>query len=173
MKKTVIPVCLAVVLISASMAMAQPGWSHHGKGRFHDRDRGANIENLRFLKMLEVLDMSDEQSEVFIPIFHQFRRELRDLRYQRRAILDTLAYFLEQESAEQELDRVFNLLHENLNRIQIRTQDFFQECKNILSPYQLGRLLMFHERFEKEVLESLREFRRKGPGTPAYEDDGN
>ncbi len=159
-------------LALAGTVGSQPFPTHDGRGPHPERLPGANIENLRLLKMLEVLDMDEEQSQKFIPVFHQFRSDLRDLRHERKMMLDSLASLIEQDNAEDQLLVIFEVLRENLDRIEVRSEKFFADCRQILTPHQLGRLLLFQERFEKEVLEKLREFRRRGPRAPVIEGDG-
>jgi hypothetical protein len=141
----------------------------HGKGPHGRNNLGANIEGLRFLKLLEVLDMTEEQSEEFVPLFHRFRKDIRELQRERKTAFDTLVYYLHQPNAEEKLKTCFIAIRGNLEKLDACMEEFFDKCNDILTAYQLGRLLLFHERFEREVLESLREFRRRGTPHPLFE----
>lgn len=171
MRKTfrIFGLSLTLLVLTSLIAAQQNVPCSHGKGQ-HGRDNlGANIEGLRFLKLLEVLDMTEEQSENFIPLFHSFRKDIKELQRERKTVFDTLVYYLHQPDADEKLIVCFAAIRENLEKLDARMHKFFDDCSGILTAYQLGRLLLFHERFEREVLESLREFRRCGTPRPPFE----
>ena len=45
--------------------------------------------------------------------------------------------------------------------------EFLTEARRILTPEQFGKLVVFHKRFESEILERLGRFREERMGDPA------
>jgi Spy/CpxP family protein refolding chaperone len=119
----------------------------------------ANFENLRLLKLLEVLDLADEQSEKFLPLFNKFRKESKELHQQRKELIDGLMGLIHEEGDEHQIRSSIDKLKQNGNEIRAHREKFSTDCETILSIYQTARLIVFQERFEREILESLREFR--------------
>jgi Spy/CpxP family protein refolding chaperone len=137
------------------------GGKHGFKGNHAEwKEMAANIENLRLLKMLEAVDLSEDQSAKFVPLFHTFRRDLKSLREERDEIINNLQQLLhngaEDNLIRQELDKI----KDNQKRFNARMTVFFEDCEEILTVPQLARLTIFHERFERDMLKSVREFRR-------------
>lgn len=142
---------------------ARDHFRQQGRHRF-----GKHIEQFRVLKLLELLDLREDQELGFITIFHKMRRERRILHQRKMALVDELGKGLpEQTIADDEINRLIaeiSELSEQENRVM---QGFLREAKKTLSPSQLGRLVVFHERFEFELLEAIRAFReRQPPGDP-------
>lgn len=121
---------------------------------------GANIEYLRVLKLLEAVDLSKEQSDRFLPLFHAFRQDAKSLHEQRQQLIDTLRLQVNREDTDTEIKATMERLAKNRLDADLRLAQFLSDCGPILTIRQQARLLIFQERFEREVLESLREFRQ-------------
>jgi len=134
---------------------------HHG--RFGDKMM-ANIENLRMMKLLETVDLSEEQSEKFIPLFYDFRKDVKALIDNRNDLVDSIKAMVVDSVPGYQIKEKLAELKENRARFNDRQNEFISDCEKILTIPQLARLVIFQERFEREMLESLREFRRHGGG---------
>lgn len=165
---------LALLLIIAAPVLAQippPPLGHHRGG---PRDSGGpgmerGFENLRLLKLLEAVDLSEAQSEKFVPLFHAFRRDMRQLKHQRRDLVRALRNLTADEASENELGEAIGKLRENQAAATSRQEKFLDQCTKMLTPRQMARLVVFQEEFEQKVLESLREFRNRPAPTPESE----
>jgi len=163
------------IMITVAMALAittplaaqsdsgrPPGCPPDGHMPRHGK-MAANFENLRLLKLLETVDLSDEQSEQFIPIFHAFRRDMKELLERRRELIGRLAEQVTADASDEKLHQSIEQLIDVKAKIGSLRDAFVDDCRAILSTTQLARLVIFQERFERDILESLREFRRHGP----------
>lgn len=124
----------------------------------------ASYENLRLLKLLDAVNLTDTQAEKFIPLFHAFRKDLRKLRAERNDLMNQLGDEADSLNREDQIRTLLNRLDENQKAIGAREQLFESDCRRLLTLPQVARMIVFTDRFEREVLESLREFRnRRGP----------
>ena len=121
-----------------------------------------NMENLRLFKLLEAIDLTEEQSTQFMPIFHSFRKDAKKLHDDRRELVESLRSFLNTGGSDEQIKSELAKLKQNRLQIDARQDEFFVECEKVLTTPQLARLVIFEERFEREALETLREFRRPG-----------
>jgi hypothetical protein len=158
----IIMVMLAAALSAQPDTGWRPGWSQHGQSPHHKK-MAANLENLRLLKLLETVELSEEQSERFIPLFHGYRSDMKELFEQRRELIHRLAELVKGDASDREMEEGIDHLIDLKAKMESRQEKFIDECGTVLSTKQLARLVIFQERFEREVLESLREFRRHGP----------
>lgn len=122
-----------------------------------------HLEQFRILKLLEFLDIQPDQETEFITLFRDMRRQQRDFDLQRRDLLDTLATRLDSDtSAEPEI----LALVDKVTQLQYRQQEaktrFMDRARQLLTPRQLGRAVVFQERFELQLLEKLRGFHQRG-----------
>jgi Spy/CpxP family protein refolding chaperone len=158
-------------------AMAQPHGCDmkKGRGNHHPHDWGdmaANLENLRILKMLETIDLSEEQSAQFLPLFHEFRRDTREIHQKRDEVVERIRDMLSREVSDNEIKSELEKLRSNAREFAARLEKFFNDCEGVLTTRQMARLMIFHERFERDMLKSLREFRRHGRQDTPVEDSG-
>jgi Spy/CpxP family protein refolding chaperone len=129
----------------------------HGNGMGGKR---AAMENLRFLKLLEALDLNEEQSQQFVPLFHGYRKATRELHKERWEIFGRLEELIKQENVDDDILRTLDELRENDKKMEQRHEQFFTDCSAFFTVPQLARMAIFHERFERDILKRLRDFHR-------------
>ena len=123
------------------------------------------VEQFRLLKMLELLELNEDQELTFLTAYNSMRRELRKIDEERVQLIEKLAEGLRSkaisDSAIGDLtERIFKA--DELKR-QVQTE-FMQQASTTLTPQQFGRLVVFHERFERELLDRVRAFREHKGG---------
>jgi Spy/CpxP family protein refolding chaperone len=124
--------------------------------------RARNLENLRLLKMMEFLDLSDVQSSQFISRFVSFRKEDRDVSESIQQEVEKLAELLKKEEAsENDIRGMVAAIEELRDKRHQSIKKFHQDIAGILTPIQLGKATVFEERFEKELISSVRGFRMR------------
>ena len=169
MRRSSIMLALVFIAIFAfgNLADAQ-GFFGRDKGKFNHMRRGMhmkNLENLRLLKLLEVLELNDDQNDKFISAFSKFRNESKDIDEGIENEVTALAEYLRSENIEDKvvMEKVRVIEKLKTDRENARA-DFYEEVKDILTAQQLGKMIVFQERFERELLETVRGFR--APDTP-------
>ena len=151
----------------------QPDRSGYGEGRDRRFDHGRkglqhkfgkHIEQFRILKLLELLDLREDQELEFITAFQSMRRERRQLHEKRISLVDELADGLRTETVpDMEINRLIREISKLGNQQERVMEDFLSEAQKILTPSQLGRFIVFRERFEFELLEAVKAFRERQP----------
>ena len=146
---------------SDSFGSPRPPFGDRGpRGR---EGRQKHLEQFRILKLLEFLDIQEDQETEFITLFRSMRRQQREYDLQRRDLLDSLAARLASDSSE---DREILALVEKVTGLQKQRQEamsqFMDKVRLMLTPHQLGRAVVFQERFELHLLEKLRGFHQRG-----------
>jgi len=125
-----------------------------------------HLEQFRMLKMLEFLSLDEDQEVEFLTKYRSFTRDFRALDESRREVLGTLADGLSADSLSD--GQIFALTDQvsklNSQKDQ-RRLEFEAEARKLLSPRQYGKLVIFQQKFELELLKAVRGFRdRMGPG---------
>ncbi len=113
---------------------------------------------LRELKLIEVLELSEEQSTQFLPLFKAYQKKRGLLAAKRDVVLQELGILLEEEgTSDQKLQEKIDRLGE-LRREQGQLDaEFFAKGRTILTPRQVARMAVFEVRFERAILEQLRD----------------
>jgi Heavy-metal resistance len=149
-------VLLLVFFFSNGIRAQGPGWPGHGRGE----DRARNLESLRLLKLMEVLDLSDEQNTRFISLFADFRKEMRRINDSIQIEIDRLSDLLNAEkpsedSIKTEIARIDALklgMEEN-------QREFHSEVSKLLTVVQMGKMVVFEMRFERDLIMNVRGLR--------------
>jgi Spy/CpxP family protein refolding chaperone len=162
---------LGISLLVLSTAKSQPQGMHGDSappGRFGPMSEKmkASFENLRLLKLMEALELTEEQSEKFVPLFYQHRKKMQELGEEKQAVVEKLDSMLQAENAEQQILELIAELDKLNQRVEAERVSFQDEAGQMLTVYQQGRMALFQEHFARRVLESLREFRRHGRQGP-------
>ncbi len=122
------------------------------------------IEQLRMLKMLEFLDLSEDQEMTFLTRFKSLRADEDRLEAERKAQVEKLSELVTSEDPNDEAIRaaVDSVRIKMKQRIAL-FEAFVDDVGELLTPAQLGKLVIFQDRFEYELLERVRSFQdRRG-----------
>ena len=152
---------IIVILISLSLtseAFSQPfhgGPPLNGPRREQIRKR---INTIKIWKMTEELNLSEQQSEKFFPIYNTFeskRKEAEDQRFDLLRILDDLT--LEENPSETEIYKLIDQL-ENIDQQMVNNRvEFKNKLKEILTTRQIGRLFVFEIKFQRQIQNIIRD----------------
>jgi Spy/CpxP family protein refolding chaperone len=121
------------------------------------------IETLKMWKMLEVLDLSSEQSDEFLPAWREMQNAHRIFRENREDLFRELEVTLgeEQKIKEKKIKEILEQLDKENARLEEAQQRFRTKAKEVLSLKQQAKLLLFEERFERRMMEMIRKYRGK------------
>lgn len=127
--------------------------------------RAERFDMLMKLKLVEALDLSSEQGDRFLPVFNQYRQKTRGLLRARGEIIQDLTRHvrikmggLEDENgelSERELKARLDKLDELRRQQEANRDEFYQKASRVLSTEQLARLVVFEERFAREIVRNL------------------
>ncbi len=133
-----------------------------------DQSKRKYLEQLRVLKLLELLDLDEDQDIEFVRLYRQHRKEVKKIDKKHFKKVKDLSEGLKDGSiSEVKITQLSSDIIEISDERSAIHRSFLNESKEILTPVQFGKLVVFKERFERELLEQVREFRnqeRFGPG---------
>lgn len=130
-----------------------------GKPGQHRRQR-KHIEQLRILKMLELLDLDNDQEISFLTSYNDLRRDIRRVDEARMKLLTELGDKLHNETGtDTEIKNMLEQVDTNRQERQKVEAEFIEHASTMLTVRQLGKLVMFNEHFERELLDRVRVFR--------------
>ncbi len=152
-------------------------------GQFKDRPGFGPVpeefERLRMKKLFELLQLDKDKQERLREIAKDFRSRMMTSMREFTATQDSLATGLREKTlSDAEIERLVSRLEgmeaERSNNI----ATFHSEAREILTLRQYAALLVFEQRFEREVFERMMHRRGKGmgphperPGMPPFDPD--
>lgn len=120
------------------------------------------IEQLEKVKLIEALNLTEEQSIRFFARRNEHRKEIEKLEIRSEEIVRDLENLVE-DSNDRNVAEQKRLLNEFLDiRIQIenKRKQFILSLSDILSPEQVSKLVVFEKKFRDEIRKIL--MKRKG-----------
>lgn len=130
--------------------------------RREHRKMDNKIEQLEKVKLIEALNMTEDQSVRFFARRNEHRQEIEKLERRSEELIRMIEDKLD-ESGDKNLTEQKKLLNEFLDlRIQIenKRKQFILSLSDILSFDQISRLVVFEKRFRDEIRKIL--MKRKG-----------
>jgi len=120
------------------------------------------IETMKMWKMLEVLDLTDEQSNDFLPAWRELQKAQKDFREKREDLLKSLEAVLGEEKPDEgKIKDILGQLENKRSQLEEVQQRFRHKAQEVLTIEQQAKLLLFEDRFEKRMMEIIRQYREK------------
>ena len=149
---------LASLLLFPSVLFAQSGGQGDTQGSDRPYDR---IENLRKVRLVEVLELKEDQSVRFLARMNEHDKARRGLMKERGEALDRLERLIRNKADDSEYEKAFADVAAVDDRLMSERRGFFAGLTDILTPTQRAKVLIFERRFEKELREAMREAQRR------------
>jgi Spy/CpxP family protein refolding chaperone len=150
---------LAVI---AFPAISQP----HGRAK-------ERIQMLKKMKLIETLDLTEEQSDDFLVKYNSIEKKIEEARENHEEKSKALNRCLEEEKPEQELKKCLDEFLAANDKIIEAHNERIQEMQKVLTTEQFAKYMLFEQNFERRVrkmiFESMKEGRR---GRRSPRDDG-
>ena len=155
-------------LAQGPMNDTHPGFPGPPMDRESFENQRKHIEQLRLLKLLELLNLSKEQEIPFLTAFNETRQKGDSLESLNRDYVDQLSAGLEAGTlSDADIYKLVDKISDGVKARMKTIDDFVAKAKDMLTADQYGKLVIFHMRFEAQMLEQLKSFRdnrRQGPG---------
>lgn len=146
-----------ILIFLPQTLLAQPPLDLEKREEIRER-----IETLRVWRMIEFLDLRPEQSDEFLPLLHKFKKTQKDLEMARRKLFKDLKNELESEEPdEKKIQQILLGLEKNREELEKERKIFLINSRKTLTLIQEARLLLFEQRFERELKETIRKLRMK------------
>ncbi len=127
-----------------------------------DQSRQKFLEQLRILKLLELLNLDEDHDLEFMQLYRKHRNEVKENENEHNFKMAELSEGLKNENiTDANIFRLTAEVEKNADARVVLEKSFLNESKKILSAEQFGKLVVFQERFERELLEQVRQFRNQ------------
>ena len=149
MKKLLVIVC---VLFMISIAQGN-----------ETNDPRAIIEQIRIYRLTKELDLTTEQAYDFFPKLNELQKIDQEFRVEQQAILEELRVLIQNDSRENE---ILNSLsrYESIFRERVERQiNKLREIRDMLTPNQQAKYLLFQDEFEREIRQLIKQVRKRHP----------
>jgi Spy/CpxP family protein refolding chaperone len=161
-KSSVMPILIFSFLLVGKTLYAQgpPGPPFPEEGK---RERlKEEIETMKMWKMIEALNLSQEQSDRFLPAWRELQKAQKTFREKRENLFRILEISLGEEKpkAGKIKDILIQLEKERIFLEEVQ-QRFREKAKEILTLEQQAKLLLFEDSFEKKMMDIIRQYRGK------------
>ncbi len=116
-----------------------------------------DIEMIRKWKLIEYLELEEDQAEKFFPRLRSFEKDLKSIQAQKKEYFEKLENMLEDESIKSsEINDIIDSLYELDEDIISLKQNHFKNCDDILSSKQKVKYLTFERKFKKQMKNKLK-----------------
>jgi hypothetical protein len=144
---------LVLAAISAqSVAQENPP---QGQGRALER-----VEQFKKIRLMEVLNLDEQNSIKFFARYNKYQEHLRDLRKKQVQALGQVQSLRKSNAADAEYDKMVDELLSLESQINEAKAKYVEELKPVLTSKQLVEYLVFEARFQQNLRELARELPR-------------
>jgi Spy/CpxP family protein refolding chaperone len=151
-----------IFLLSAQAVQAQKPPVHPFPEEGKRERLREEIETMKMWKMLEILDLSEEQSNNFLPAWRELQKAQKFFREKREDLLKSLELVLGEEKPDEgKIKDILRQLEKERVQLEEVQQRFRQKAQEVLTLEQQVKLLLFEDRFEKRMMEIIRQYREK------------
>lgn len=126
--------------------------------------RFERIERFKKMRLVEMLDLKEEQSVRFFARYNEFENVRRELTREKDETLDKVERLIRNKVDAKEFEKVFGEVEMANRKIGEEKLKFFNGLGDILSIEQRAKLLLFERRFESELREAMREVQQRRRG---------
>jgi homogentisate 1,2-dioxygenase len=119
------------------------------------------IEQFKKVRLIEMLDLKEDQSVRFLARMKDFDNQRRDLMKSKMDLLDKIERLVRNDADDKEFEAMFPQVSAVDKRMMELNQQFFNGLGDILTVKQRGKYLLFERQFERELREAMRETRRR------------
>jgi Spy/CpxP family protein refolding chaperone len=165
-KKMLIPVLLGCFALT-SIAQAGPNQRARTRWDRPHRQVEKRVRTMKIWKMTEEIDLTEEQATRFFPLLNEKEDKFDELEKTRRDILEKLGDIVwETKVNEKEVNKLIDQFEGlDAKKLEIREQ-FHRQAAEILTPAQMGKMVLFNHRFHSMMRDMVREFEVPDPPPP-------
>jgi len=150
-----IAVTAILIGVFSGQALAQPG------GRPFEMRPFERLDQLRKVRMIDELDLKEEQSVRFFARLNDFDKRHREFMKSKHDALDRLEQMIKDSVDAKELEKAFPTIVALEEQMALEKSKFFASLTDILTVTQRAKFLTFERTFDKELRDALRETRKK------------
>lgn len=148
---------IIMMFIISSLSFGQPG-----------KPDINNVKMMKKWKMVEYLELTEDQSIKFFPRIEKFENTIEDIRIERRRLYEDIEVDIERGN-EIELSELESLLskYRELEEKELQLKhDHISNLTDILTPTQIARYSIFEHKFRVQMRENIEKRKRDFPQQP-------
>lgn len=138
--------CAGLLIAGSIPVLAQmdgpPPGDEHGRQR---------IEQLRQLKMIEALDLDEEQALKLTVRDKEYKKKEKEMFSQRRDLLGKLREGLKEEASDEQLLQILDRIRTLHVAMADAKHEHLLSLNDFLSTQQIAKMLLFEQRFNEEL----------------------
>jgi len=121
------------------------------------------IEKIRIYRLTRELDLTTEQAIEFFPKLNELQKIDKDFRARQKEILDNLKAMIHEDAEQREILKSLSR-YETIFKEKVERQlSKMGEIRELLTPVQQARYLIFQDEFEREIRRMIKEVRKLKP----------
>jgi len=125
------------------------------------RDRFERLQQLKKLRLMEVLGLAEEESVRFFTRYNKFENELRDLESQRNGVIDDLEAALKRGEKPEVYQKGFDQLEALGKKVGDARLQFYEDARKLLTAEQVAKLIVFERNFNRDLREMIQDVQRE------------
>ena len=136
-------------------------WATHAQPFGEGERPFERIERFKKVRLIEMLDMKEDQSVRFFARLNEHDNTKRELFKAKMDLLDKIERLVRNHADEGEFEKIFPDVAAANEKIFEEDQKFFDGLKDILTVEQRGKFLVFERHFEQELREAMKEVQKR------------
>ena len=129
-----------------------------------DNPQYDRIQRFKKMRMVEMLDLKEEQTVRFFARYNEFENARRELTRQKDESLDKIERLIRIKADAKEYEKYFSEVEAINRKIGEEKLKFFNGLSDLITIEQRAKLLLFERRFETELREAMREVQQRRRG---------
>jgi len=162
MKKIYLSTLVILVFFFAQSGSSQHRWGPE-RG---ERQRPERLEKFRKMRLIEVLKLSEEDAVRFFAKQTAHEDKVHELMNSRNDVLDSIEANIKESDQPGDLDKQVIRLKEIDRNMFNERQRFQDEVRQLLTPVQFGKFLVFERDFGRQVRDAIQEMNQEKRNPP-------
>ena len=156
MKKILFLLLTLSVLFTVSDAQAQRRW----KNEPGNKQRPEQLDKYRKIRLIEILNLKEEDAIRFFAKEDAHRETMREIVSEMDLNLDEIDQLVRDDKEIPELEKRVLLARDIQRRMNVERERYHDELKDLLSPLQFAKFLVFERNFGKRLRDAFDELHR-------------
>ena len=116
---------------------------------------GGRLAQLEKIKLIEFLDMDEETTLKFFARREAFHENRKEIFNKRAELLDELREMVIDDEDNSNYQALINQIYEYEEKLFTQRKEFFDSLSDILTQKQIASLIIFEDRFRREIRDIL------------------
>jgi len=158
MKNISIAIIIIMIFFIPLCISAQHRWGENERG---GRPRSERLEKFHKMRLIEVLNLNEEESVRFFAKQNTHEDKVHEFMSLRNEALDSIEANIKDNANTVNLEKKSSQIRELDKEIFNERQRFQDEVKQMLTPVQYGKFLVFERNFGRQVRDAIQEMNQE------------